>query len=103
MYCIWKQKNGRQPIVHLGSEGDELKVLANDMKAFLRLLAIGYGDLGHEDTTSPPVDAEGINPDFQKWVQEDFGLRIPLIGDDIIQEAILTHDDFADWVATKTN
>lgn len=42
LYCIWKQDDGRQPIVHLGSEGDSLMVLASDMREFLALLAVGY-------------------------------------------------------------
>ena len=73
------------------------------MKDFLRLLAIGYGDIGHEDTCSPPEDKEEINPDFQKWIREDLGLGIPKVGDEVIQKAISNHDDFAAWVETKTN
>jgi hypothetical protein len=103
MYCVWKQEDGRQPIVHLGSEGDELKVLAKDMEDFLRLLAVGYGDLGHEDTSLPPEDKEEINPTFQNWIKNELKLTIPETGDEIIKTAISTHDDFAAWVTTKTN
>lgn len=103
MFCIWKQEDGRQPIVHLGSEGDEVKVLAENMKEFIKLLAVGYGEIGHEDTSKPPEEKEGINPDFQCWVRDDLGLEIPETGDVIIQRAIASHDDFAAWVETKTN
>jgi len=103
MYCIWKQVDGRQPVVHLGSEGDELKVLAKDMKDFLRLLAIGYADIGHDDMSRPPIQEEENNPKFQEWIRNSLTLKIPEIGDEILKPAISSHDDLAAWVATKSN
>ena len=49
MYCICRQADGSQSVVHLGSAGDTLKVLAANMWEFLVLLAIGYGELGCDE------------------------------------------------------
>ena len=99
LYCIWKQEDGREPIVHLGSEGDALMVLAGSMKEFIILLAIGYGELGFEDLSEPPEEAEGGNPTFQKWVKKTFGATIPKTGQEIVERAGRDHDDFAAFVA----
>jgi hypothetical protein len=98
MYCIWKQDDGREPIVHLGSEGDALKVLAGNMRDFLALLAVGYGEIGHEDVAEPPARAEDINPDFRRWVESTLGIEIPNLGMAIVGPAQQDHQDFANWV-----
>src|SRR6476620_11602483 len=36
------------PVVHLGSEGDQLVVLADNFREFLALFGIGYGELGFD-------------------------------------------------------
>ena len=100
LYCIWKQEDGREPIVHLGSEGDALMVLAGDMKEFLTLLAIGYGELGFEDLSIPPQDQECIQPKFQSWVEETFQVKIPATGKEMVDRASSEHDDFAAFVAS---
>ncbi len=98
LYCIWRQDDGRQPIVHLGSEGDGLMVLARDMREFIILLAIGYEEIGFDDLESPPQDADGINREFQKWVEETFGVGIPAAGNELVERAGREQDDFAAFV-----
>ena len=44
------------PVVHLGSEGDRNMVMARDFRGFLRLLAIGYDELGFDDL-SPTAES----------------------------------------------
>ena len=99
LYCIWKQKDGREPIVHLGSEGDALMVLAANMRDFIRLLALGYDEIGFEDMSVAPSDAECINPNFQAWVTETLGLVIPDRGSEITNAASKEHDDFEAFVS----
>ena len=100
LYAIWLQEDGRQPIVHLGSEGDNLKVLAFSMLEFIQLLSIGYSEIGHDDLSKPPKTTDGINPKFQKWVKDIIQIEIPKIGNQIVQSAIDKHDNFNAWVAT---
>ena len=102
-YCIWKQFDGRQPIVHMGSEGNELKILAGTMKDFITLLAVGYDELGFENLENEPLEKEGINEEFQNWVSETFSVTIPKTGLDIFNSANTTHDDFEAWIATVPN
>ena len=100
LYCIWKQSDGREPIVHLGSEGDALIVLASNMKEFITLLAIGYGEIGFEDLSVPPQEEEDINPKFQKWVEDTFSVKIPATGGEIVDRATKAHEDFPAYVAS---
>ncbi len=103
LYCIWKQEDGREPVVHMGSEGDALTVLGGSMKEFITLLAIGYGEIGYEDLSAPPSHKECINPRFQKWVAEAFKVDIPATGQGIVDSARNSHEDFEAFVASVTN
>ncbi|MFI4862006.1 MAG: hypothetical protein ACIAXF_15170 [Phycisphaerales bacterium JB063] len=98
LYCIWKQQDGREPIVHMGSEGDALMVLAGSMTDFIRLLAVGYEEIGFENLSAPPEEDSGINPHFQKWVAETFSVSIPATGSEIVEPAGRDHDDFKAFV-----
>jgi hypothetical protein len=102
LYCIWKQEDGREPIVHMGSEGNALMVLAGSMKEFITLLAVGDGEIGFEDLSAPPENPEDANPNFQKWVNETFGVTIPSTGQEIVDHAKRDHDDFAAFVSSIT-
>ncbi|MEM9415069.1 MAG: hypothetical protein AAGA29_06260 [Planctomycetota bacterium] len=102
-YCIWKQEDGRQPIVHMGSEGDALMVLAGNIIDFIRLLAVGYEEIGFEDLSVPPDSGTGINVAFQKWVTETFDVLIPATGSEIVDSAGREHDDFKAYVESVVN
>ena len=92
---------GSQPIVHLGSEGDEIYVLAPTTIDFLRLLAVGYGELGSAEFASPPSEEDepdNINPAFQNWVSDTFDVAIPVNGADIVGPADSKHRKFQSWI-----
>ena len=99
LFAIWRQDDGRQPIVHMGSEGQNNFVLACNGVDFLRLLAIGYDEIGFEDLSQPPTTAP--NKLFQNWVAQTFAVSIPTIGSEITKAAENTHDNFEAWIETK--
>ena len=85
------------PIVQMGSEGQNNFVLASDAVGFLRLLAIGYDEIGFADLLSPP-DGDEVNPAFQEWVSKTFKVSIPETGNEITRHAQEAHDDFQKWI-----
>jgi hypothetical protein len=101
MYALWLQDNGDSRVVHLGSEGRNLFVLARDMREFLLLLAVGYLEIGFEDLSQPP-DAEGINPKFRKWVASQLSCVVPATGGEIVRQAQCTSENFETWVHRYT-
>lgn len=96
-YAIWLQDDGRTPIVHMGSEGVKNFVLAPDFVQFLRLLAIGYDEIGFDDLSVPPTGKD-VNPDFRDWVQTTFSVNIPVTGSEIAEPAKRNHQDFEAWI-----
>lgn len=97
LYALWRQDDGRFPIVHMGSEGQNNFVLAGSMRDFLRLLAVGYSEIGFDDLSALP-DADGVNPEFQRWVESTFGVRVPRCGRDVTGPAQASHQDFEQWI-----
>ena len=97
LYCFWDNGMGNYPIVHMGSEGNELKILASNFVDFLRLLAIGYDEIGFDDLSKPPVE-DCSNVTFQNWVTEEFGVSIPSVGSVITEPAQSANPDFEKWV-----
>lgn len=101
LYCVWRSPDGHQPIVHLGSEGDAIYVLAPTPTEFLRLLAVGYGEIGFADLESPPSEEdepENINAAFQQWVSDTFDVAIPAIGADIVAPEDGKHARLQSWI-----
>ncbi len=99
LFAIWRQDDGRQPIVRMGSERQNNFVLASNFLEFLRLLAIGYDEIGFDDLSQPPTEAPNLA--FQQWVTTNFAVFIPIIGSEITEAAMSTHDDFQAWIETK--
>ena len=101
LYCVWRSPSGRMAIVHMGSEGQNNFVLASTSIDFLRLLAIGYDEIGFADLDSSPMreDADAnVNPRFQQWVSSTFKVTVPVTGSEIVQPARAENDDFQKWV-----
>lgn len=98
IYAIWQCDDGKMPIVHLGSEGQNNFVLANDMLDFMRLLAIGYSEMGFDDLTVPPPPKE-VNPAFRNWVTSRFLVNIPALGSAVTLPAQAWNQDFQKWVS----
>ena len=87
----------KAPVVHLGSEGNQLIVLANDIEDFLLLFGIGYNELGFDDLSLPPDEPESA-AGLRQWLESQFGLRPPMTGAEIVKRAQLNHPDFEAWV-----
>lgn len=85
------------PVVHLGSEGDQLIVLADNFRDFLALFGIGYGELGFDDLSQPPAEPETAAR-LREWLVAEFGVRCPETGIALVQRAQARHPDFAQWV-----
>lgn len=85
------------PVVHLGSEGDHLVVLADNIRDFLALFGIGYGELGFDDLSKPPAEPESAAR-LRGWLAAEFGISCPATGIALVQRAQARHPDFAKWV-----
>ncbi|HLP88395.1 MAG TPA: hypothetical protein VK184_07375 [Nostocaceae cyanobacterium] len=100
-YCFWlydNKKISEAPIVFLGSEGTDNKVLANNLEEFLTLLSIGYDELGYADYGSEPEEA--ATPElqhFRTWLKQEFGIIPPATGESIIENARSQHPDLDQW------
>lgn len=87
----------KAPVVHMGSEGDQLRVLANDIAEFLLLFGIGYNELGFDDLSEPPEEPESAEA-LRKWLSKKFGLKSPKVGQPIVDKARANHPDFEAWM-----
>ncbi len=99
LLAVWRQDDGRMPVVRLDSESVDNHVLAGDFVQFLRLLAIGYGELRSAYFDVLPKDAP--NEEFQDWVCETFKVTLPATGAEITKPAQAQHDDFDGWAQSK--
>ncbi len=88
------------PVVHLGSEGDRLIVLAANMREFLMLFGIGYSELGHDDLSEPPENPESAAK-LRDWLLSEFQITTPKTGVEIVNNARSAHPDFEQWVLAK--
>ena len=113
---LWRDDEGRQRIVHLGSGSGSvmLCVLAWTVEDLLRLLAIGYDELcwpDHFDETPDEVrdidDEEDDYPPppfvFRDYVENTLGLEVPERASDIVREAVsmdaeASTDPFWNWL-----
>ena len=107
LYSFWLDKNNNQKIVHLGSEGGQLYILAANFVDFLRLLAIGYDEIGFSDLTMSleewnktieESEDYGKNPKFRNWVEREFQTIIPERGDEI---SSFQDKSFEAWVGKQ--
>jgi len=99
--ALWLNDSTRDtrvaPVVHLGSEGDALKVLAKDFRSFLELFAIGYNEIGFDDLAEPPKEPESAGA-LRIWLEQEFGIIPPTVGAGIVEAANQVHPGFASWV-----
>lgn len=100
MYALWRDDANDTKVVHMGSEGNHLMVLAHTFVDFLRLLAIGYDEIGFCDLSIPPQENEGydpetVNPRFAEWVRTTFNVTIPATGDEIVN---VYDKSFDNWI-----
>ena len=104
LYAFWLDDDRNQKIVHLGSEGGELYILASNFIDFLRLLAIGYDEIGFADLSMSvkewnislgESENDGVNQKFIKWVENEFGVTIPQKGIEIVD---VKDKSFENWI-----
>jgi hypothetical protein len=85
------------PVVHLGSEGQNNVVLASDVRDFLRLLGIGYDELGFDDLSAPPTEPATAER-LRAWLLAEFNITPPTTGAELVRQAQARHPDFSAWV-----
>lgn len=109
LYAFWLDDDDKQKIVHLGSEGESLYILAENFIDFLRLLAIGYDEIGFADLNMGVEEwnaaigqekEEGVNFSFREWVEKEFRVQIPLKGSDIVD---VNDKTFRNWIEEQMN
>jgi len=116
-YGVWLKSEKEMPVIFFGSEGD-VKVIAKDLKDFLRILSLGYEyDLDHfeQDFTKDTFE-EFLNEypnllHFREWIQNKMKINLLELSDlgykevkKIVQEATKLHEDaFLAWLKVKTN
>jgi hypothetical protein len=99
LYALWLHDGNdasKAPVVLLDSECAENKVIAANLREFLRLLAIGYEEPGRYPGTEPedPESAAG----FRGWLSTEFGVAPPATGAELVAAAQNQHPDLAAWV-----
>lgn len=120
---IWRDADGVQHFVHLGSgSGSTMnRVLTSDPVELLRLLAIGYDELcwpetitmtphevfvaqAEEEDEEPDEDDFTVPTEFQEFVRTTFGVTIPERAEEILgdhPDGIPPGDPFVAWVKTN--
>lgn len=76
----------RAPVVHLGSEGINNAVLAEDFDSFLRLFGIGYNEIGFDNLDEPPEEPESAE-EFRVWLAQELAITCPETGTEIVRKA----------------
>ncbi|WP_157201762.1 hypothetical protein [Massilia sp. Root335] len=113
---LWRDDNGQQRIVHLGSGSGSvmLCVLAENIEDLLRLLAIGYDEhcwpdqfeLTPDEVREDEYDDDDYPPPpqlFQNYVKNILGLSIPARGSEVVGKTVSmdeseSDDDFWNWL-----
>lgn len=102
--AFWLDDDGRQWVVHLGSEGLAY-VLGRTSLDLLRLLAVGYEEISGDCLDGPdePPDQAGRNATYRAWLTERYRTTIPKTAVGILDEladvsAKTSDDPFKRWV-----
>ncbi|MDR6175108.1 hypothetical protein QE364_004039 [Nocardioides zeae] len=74
--ALWRDDEGRDLVVALGSEGGRF-VVADSVLDLVRLMAVGYEEL--DRPSGPPVTPFGVlrAAELRAWVEETFGVDVP--------------------------
>ena len=103
--AFWIDDQGRQQIVHLGSEG-QVGILTATPLDFLRLLAIGYEEISGdclEAPDEPPDDQLVVNDSYRSWLTARYSATIPRTASEVMNHipgalAEASSDPFWNWV-----
>jgi hypothetical protein len=99
LYAFWMHAGsdaGTAPVVLLDSECLESKVIAADIREFLRLLAIGYGEPGRYPSLEP--DSPNSAAKLRKWLKSEYKLIPPATGEQLVASAQAQHPDLTAWI-----
>jgi hypothetical protein len=106
IFAVWKQDDGRLPVVYLG-EGGLAKIIAASIEDFIDLLAIGYRYVEADDITIAPVYEDEAtreflnNTAFRTFYTQTFNKEIAPTGLEIKNRA-LTCDNLFDWLMVNS-
>jgi hypothetical protein len=104
-YALWLYKNGSlddAPIVYFHSEGMGDTVVADNLAAFLTLLAWDEElTLGSYSGTIENIVHTKRNQEFRMWIDEHYHLQVPSDPDIIIREAQKKHPNLEEWINQK--
>ena len=107
--AFWTDEEGRQQIVHLGSEG-RVGILTPTPLDFLRLLSVGYEEISGDCLDAPdepPDDQDGdrltVNDAYRSWLTRHYGVTIPGTASEVMNDmpevlATTSSDPFWNWV-----
>lgn len=105
LYCLWRYPGGENspsPVVFLGSEGEGVCIVADNLADLARVLAQGYAWFGTTGIWS--YDEQEILPEplaaFRRQVIALIGPDLPQPGD-VAADARRRHPDFKAWVDTQ--
>jgi hypothetical protein len=105
LYALWLYP-GRTvsdaPVVFLGSEGTDCGLLADDLEAFLGLLALGVEELGFAVSWGQVLRPEQPThrlDEFRTWLQDSFGIITPKNATVLVATARSRHPDFGAWLS----
>lgn len=96
--AVWTDDAGAGRFVALGSEGSA-HLLADTALDFLRLIAVGYDELGEWSLGLEPEDEESVeaHAQFRAWLERTYGVEAPSEW-----EAVDPEDEFAQWIAAQS-
>ena len=85
--AFWLDDEGRQRVVHLGSEGLAC-CLGQTPLDFLRLFAIGYEEISGDCLQGPnaPPEQAGRNAAYRAWLTERYPVTIPETAAEILSQ-----------------
>lgn len=87
------------PVVMFGSEC-ALEVLAVDAEQFVRLLCLGYSEIGLNDPEELPTDYDEAAP-FRRFMLNRYSFSLPRTAAAIVDEARARYPGFAEWVQSR--
>ncbi len=105
-YGYWRydgQSLDEAPLVYLSSEGVDNTVLANSLEDFVRIIALGAGNLGMWRQSYEDVRLDENTTRFREWLSAEMGIVAPTTAEAraIIETARGQHPDIDQWVAER--
>jgi hypothetical protein len=78
---------------------NRVKVLAANIREFLKLLGVGYSEFGPRYLEGEPDGPESASA-LRAWLAEEFGIEAPSTAGPILAEARRLHPEVGDWIRT---